>query len=66
MSEWISIKDELPKPNNWIVYAVLTNENRIHKHQIAYYSTSKKWHLESDPKNFINVTHWIPLPEHII
>jgi len=62
MNEWISVKDRLPEPDNWILHAVLVNDSKLFRHQIAYYSISLKWILESD-KTVLKVTHWFPLPD---
>lgn len=60
--KWISVKDRLPEPNNWKIYAVLTDEYNLYRHQVAYYSTSKEWLMECDQRKPIKVTHWIELP----
>ena len=63
MSEWISVKERLPEMNNWILYAVLVEDNKLYKHQIAYYTKSKKWYKEDAQNTPINVTHWLALPK---
>jgi hypothetical protein len=65
MSEWIGVKDRLPEPNNWILYEVLVNDPKLYRHQIAYYSISKKWIIESAQHRFVKVTHWYPLPSGV-
>lgn len=68
MQEWISVKEKLPMPSNWTIYAVLTNEKKLYRYQMAFYSTREKWFLESDQSKPIKVTHWykLPPPEIII
>lgn len=61
MDEWISVKKELPKKNNWNVYAVSTNEIELHRIQICWFSSkTKTWHKQSDSfgKNPIKVEFW--------
>lgn len=66
MNEWIKVKDKLPEKDNWKVYAVLTNEDHLRKHQIAWFQYSDKtFRLECRPSKPIKVTHWISLPEHL-
>lgn len=60
---WISVKDKLPEPNNWIIYAVLTREPKLYRHQMAYFSTSRKWIRQEEQQRIIKVTHWMMLPE---
>ena len=60
--KWISVKKALPLPSNWRVHAVLTNEKKLYMTQVAFYSTSLKWFLETDQAKPIKVTHWYPLP----
>lgn len=62
MNEWIDVKKRLPKPHNWTLYAVLVDDPKLYRHQIAYYSISKIWFLESEQRQAIKVTHWYPLP----
>lgn len=59
---WISVKDRLPKEDNWILYAVLVDDDKLYRHQIAYYSKSKKWYRENEQHRSLKVTHWFPLP----
>lgn len=66
MSQWISVKTQLPEKDPWKVYAVLVNENNLHKHQIAWFQYSdKSWRLERK-NTTLNVTHWFPLPDYFI
>lgn len=61
MSEWINVKKELPKKNNWNVYAVVTSEDNFHKIQICWFSGTKKtWHMQNDTVGRIpiNVLYW--------
>ena len=63
-NNWISVKGRLPDKNNWKVYAVLTNQNDLRKHQIAWFQYSDKtFRLEANPDQPIHVTHWMELPE---
>lgn len=61
MSEWISVKKKLPPKNNWRVYAVVTNQNYLHKFQICWINSSTDtWHLQTDKNGEepINVEFW--------
>jgi len=62
MNEWINVKKALPIPSNWRIHAVLTNQKGLYMNQVAFYSTSFKWFLETDQSKPIKVTHWYPLP----
>lgn len=66
---WINIKHELPEKDPWKVYAVLTNQDNLRKHQIAWFNHSDKtFRLENYPDKPLKVTYWMELPHfpHII
>ena len=65
MNTWIDVKNELPKPDNWILYAVLVEDEILYRTQIAYYSKSNVWYRESEQKIPVKVTHWFPLPDYL-
>jgi len=62
--KWLSVKEKLPIPNNWNLYAVLVSDEKLYRHQIAFYSKRNKWYIESNQKKSIKVTHYIVLPEN--
>lgn len=54
MSEWISVKDRLPKSDGFYL-AWFTFEDGLHGYDIFYYNCGVS--LPS------SLTHWMPLPE---
>lgn len=76
MTNWIRVKDGLPKSDKEIVLTIRFNDINEYSHpytaeeamQISFYSSGKWWD-EAWPEdvkedNIIpNVTHWMPLPE---
>lgn len=56
MSEWIAVKDQLPKDEQYILY-YCANYKKIDKTQ--YYCGF----FLGTSSAFNNVTHWMPLPE---
>lgn len=75
MSDWISVKDELPKSDYDVVLIIYSNDVNDYAYpytsdeaqRIAFYSNGHWWE-ESFPEackkdNVIaDVTHWMPLP----
>lgn len=65
MSEWISVRDRSPPPDEPVVYARPRAFAGPKWHVgIAYWTVSDKWNPEqestSNPGGF---THWMPLPD---
>lgn len=56
MSEWISVKDQLPRPGQ----EVLAFDDGILRVQAI--SSNGTWHPYLNGRN-CNPTHWMPLPE---
>jgi len=58
MSEWISVKDKLPKPSTEVlifIYDILA---------LGYMESDGEWWNDADEKEHSeSVTHWMPLPE---
>lgn len=63
MSEWISIKDELPSPHERVL--LLRTTGRIQRMIVGFYSNDNFWYDIDDlwDKPLMNITHWQPLPE---
>lgn len=63
MTEWISIKDNLPKHKQDIIFYVKDRERSF----AGVFVASKKdpFHEALDGWNFIDeeITHWMPLPQ---
>ena len=53
MSEWISVKEQLPKAGNYVVVAL---ENGLFLVSLIRKDTGR-WATAAD------ITHWMPLPE---
>ncbi len=57
MSKWISVKDKLPKDDEYVL--TYSKDHRPHQ-QIGFYSTfSEQWLQTSSAYP----SHWMPLPE---
>lgn len=60
---WISVKSALPIKDNWKVYLVRTDDDYLHKHQVAWFQYSDKtFRLEKKPYQEVKVTHWMSIP----
>lgn len=56
MSEWISVKDELPDLNKEVLVNIkLPSRNKV---SLSYNSTLGGWQCGYGE----NITHWMPLP----
>lgn len=55
---WISAKDRLPKPGDRVI--ALIGRNIIIAHTFIE-DNSEYWSAEDH--DYLNVTHWMPLPE---
>ena len=69
MKEWILIKDQLPDVGK-AVLCYCNHRNVFQEHIVwehinigAKHSYDDKFTLENDDTTFIDVTHWMPLPE---
>lgn len=60
MSEWISVKDDLPDEFPYDVLVMGKNECDEYFYDIAFYDDGewKSLYWEGE-----NITHWMPLPE---
>ncbi len=84
MSEWISVKDRLPEPDQGVLVFTITIETygkhkekkKIYRNIYYGYHDGEEWLTsychgceyiykinEKFPEEFIEVTHWMPLPE---
>ena len=68
MSEWISVKDKLPKIGDLVIGYFLYGPIP-YVEQVSYIQRKnmigeiiKEWH-DSDGGTPLDVTHWMPLPE---
>jgi hypothetical protein len=61
MSEWISVKDDLPKDYEPVIAA--TSDKKVIPD--AYYDKKFGWQWEcNDYLDGLTVTHWMELPAH--
>ena len=61
--KWISVKDRLPDANRWKCYAVLCNEKKYHRRQIAWFDEQDEKFMLEKGNIILKVTHWMPLPD---
>lgn len=64
MNGWIDIKDEVPKPNRYVIVCFRWN-SFINIMQLQYDSKYKEYKWTDwcyDPVSFETVTHWMELP----
>jgi hypothetical protein len=60
MSEWISVKDELPEPNEiYLVHCPSWSDDEC---AVCLFENGK-WYYDHDSEINSYVTHWMPLPE---
>ena len=60
MSEWISVKDRLPKSR----FVVLAYEKPLNTINMSFYEKNSESWIDCDSGYYLNsVTHWMPLPE---
>ena len=59
MAEWISVKDRLPDESMIRKQIVVF----VQKHNISPYIEIMRWWGEVPYGVWLNVTHWMPLPE---
>lgn len=75
MTEWISVKDELPEEYDWVLVTYVDNKNRSLRYVLSVGSIRNGfWTIKeslADPavkcRDFekeynVIVTHWMPLP----
>lgn len=60
MSEWISVKEELPEQFH-VVIACRTNKAGERVVEAGYYSGDGIWKTVAQPTK--GVTHWMPMPK---
>ena len=64
MSEWISVKDRLPKVSKevwvWVIYKRIKGRPRYETHTESWIENDGTWAVGSAKK--YEVTHWMPLP----
>ncbi len=64
MSEWISVKDELPSAHKYVLcYVKPTSVNSYRGIKIKWVTKRASRGIISDISWFNEVTHWMPLPE---
>ncbi len=60
MTEWISVKDRLPKSR----FVVLAYEKPLNTINMSFYENNSESWIDCDSGYYLNsVTHWMPLPE---
>ena len=57
MSEWISVKDRLPSPVDSVL--IVTRSGGVGE---GFHEKGKWWWITED-EVYVEVTHWMPLPE---
>jgi Protein of unknown function (DUF551) len=66
MSEWISVKDKLPEPGEWVLIKLNKNPHLMPM-DVSYHLPQSEypWFGNYHIRNYDMscVTHWMPLPE---
>lgn len=69
MSEWISVKYQLPPFNKPVIYTQFEygNKDNPRFYQVAFLNDDLEWYPSFEPylvdNRMVNPTHWMMLPE---
>ena len=67
MREWISVKDRLPKTDEYVLVTVSGHPHKnitlVRAYELAEFNVDEGWILEMYPEwENPTITHWMPLP----
>ncbi len=62
MSEWISVKEKLPKPYQYVLCFCEKGVHHLDRYIICCVTENDEWN-DVDYYDVSHISHWMPLPE---